>query len=549
MKFNKAFLYLLLLLAVTSCKKYVDVTNPDTLVDPTYWRNENNVRTYNWEFYNMFPGFGNGNGTNGDFYFTTFSDDQCPASAPQYNLTTPATNADWSFTYVRKANIMLERIDGVDMSDEAKNHWKGIARFFRALQYFRLVQNFGNVPWYGHSIEFEDSTQLYKPRDPRKLVMDSVLDDLNYAVANIRLTDGANIVNKDIAQALKSRICLYEGTYRKYHTELGLTDAGKWLTEAKNAAQALFTRPYALNPNYQSIYNANDLNGNKEVLLYKRYETGILAHATIGYLFSSTVISGLNKSAVESYLCSDGKPISVSPLYKGNATFDDFLASRDKRLKLSIDTTYLYYTGHLKNSLRSTTGYRVTKFLPDTNAMKTIPTGAGTNVTDAPLFYLSEVYLNYAEAAAELDNMGLYTITPADLDNTINKLRARAGVAPLTVNPGFTDPNMEADIPSALIWEIRRERRAELMMDGFRYQDLMRWKKGKYLDSNLNPDTFLGARIAVSSITNPSGYIMPYSATSKRVFTDPKHYLSWIPTNQILLYPKDIQATMQNPGW
>jgi starch-binding outer membrane protein, SusD/RagB family len=550
MKFNKAFLYLLLLLAATSCKKYVDVSNPDALTDPDYWRNETSVRTYNWEFYNMFPGFGNGSGTNGDFYFTTFTDDQCPVNPPQYQITTPTTNADWSFTYVRKANIMLERIDGIaSMNDEAKNHWKGIARFFRALQYFRLVQNFGDVPWYGHSVEAEDSTQLYKPRDPRKMVMDSVLEDLNYAVANIRLSDGDNTVNKDVARALKSRVCLYEGTYRKYHTELQLSDAGKWLTEAKNAAQELLTRPYSLNSNYQTIYNSNDLYKNPEILLYKRYETGILSHATIGYLYSSTVISGLNKSAVESYLCSDGKPISISPLYKGDATFDDFLANRDKRLRLSIDTTYLYYTGHMKNSLRSSTGYRVVKFLPDTNAMKTIPVSAGTNVTDAPIFYLSEVYLNYAEAAAELSDMGLYIIEQSDLDNTINKLRARAGVAKLLKDPGFTDPKMDADIPTALIWEIRRERRAELMMDGFRYQDLMRWKKGMYLDSKENPDTWLGARIPVSSITNPSGYIMPYPAASQRVFTDPKHYLSWVPTKEILLYPTDIQKTMQNPGW
>jgi starch-binding outer membrane protein, SusD/RagB family len=552
MKFNKAFLYLLLLLGVTSCKKYIDVSNPDSLSDPEFWKNENNVRTYNWEFYNMFAGYGNGNSTNGDFYFTTFTDDQLPSTLSQYAQNTSATNGDWSFTFVRKANIMLERIDGIAaMNDEAKNHWKGIARFFRAFQYFKLVQTFGDVPWYGHSIEVEDSTQLYKPRDSRKLVMDSVLEDLNFAVANLRQADQPNTVNKDVALALKARICLFEGTYREYHKELKLPDAGKFLTEAKNAAQALIDRPYALNANYQSIYNANDLNNNKEVMLYKRYEATFLTHSTIAYLYSSTVISGLSRSAVESYLCTDGLPISLSPLYQQDADLDKTLANRDKRLKLSIDTTYLYYKGHIKNSLTSSTGYRVTKFLPDTNGIKAIPLGIGQNLTDAPLFYLSEVYLNYAEAAAELDKMGLDPIEQTDLDNSINKLRARAGVAKLSVNPGFTDPKMDADFPSSLIWEIRRERRVELMMDGFRYQDLMRWKKGTYMDSKENPNSFLGAKVpANGSITrNADGYIMPYSATSQRVFTDPKNYLSAIPTNQILLYPEHIQKTMQNPGW
>jgi hypothetical protein len=548
MKFKKVCLYLLMLLAVTSCKKYIDVTNPDTLTDPEYWKDENSVRAYAWEFYNMFPGFGNGSSTNGDFYFTTFTDDQCPSSFTQYAQTTPASNGDWSFTNVRKANILLERIEGVAMSDEAKNHWKGIARFFRGLQYFRLVQTFGNVPWYSHSLDILDTADIYKARDPRKMVMDSVLDDLNYAVANLRQSDQANTVNKDVALALKSRVCLYEGTYRKYHTELNLPDAGKYLTEAKTASQALMAKSYTLSTNYLAAYNADNLGGNKEVILYKRYEPTYLMHSTIAYLYSSTAISGLNKSAIESYVCSDGQPISVSPLYQGDADLDKVLTNRDKRLKLSIDTTYLYYLGHTKGGFTATTGYRVNKFLPDTNTLKSSPTGINTNITDAPIFYLSEIYLNYAEAAAELDNMGLYTITQGDLDNTINKLRARAGVASLAVNPGFTDPKKDADVPS-LIWEIRRERRVELMMDGFRYQDLMRWKKGTYMDSNKNPDIFLGAKVPANPTVkrNAQGYITPY--TSNRVFTDPKNYLSAIPTNQILLYPSDIQATMQNQGW
>jgi hypothetical protein len=554
MNFKITYLCLLIALAGTSCKKYVDVTNPDTLTDPQYWKDENGVRAYNWEFYNMFVGFGNGSSTNGDFYFNTFTDDQCSSGFSQYAQTTPTSNADWTFGNIRKANIMLDRIDQVAMSDEAKNHWKGIARFFRALQYYRMVQTFGDVPWYSHALEIQDSTQIYKPRDPRKLVMDSVLADISFAVDNIRQADQQNTVNKDVALALKARICLYEGTYRKYHTELGLPDADKFLLEAKNAAQALLSRPYELNTNYQTIYIADNLANipKKEVLLYKRYEPTYLMHSTIAYLYSSSTISGLNKSAVDAYLCTDGQPISLSPLYKGDNTIENVVANRDKRLKLSIDTTYLYYLGHVKNSFTSTTGYRVTKFIPDTTTIKSIPTGINTNITDAPLFYLSEIYLNYAEAAAELDDLGKYTLVQADLDNTINKLRARAGVAPLILaghqNTGFTDPKKDADVTS-LIWEIRRERRVELMMDGLRYQDLMRWKKGTYMDSNKNPDIFLGANVPANPSVkrNAAGYITPY--TQQRTFIDPKNYLSAVPTSQISLYPVEIQKTMQNPGW
>jgi hypothetical protein len=554
MKFKIVYWSLLVCIAGASCKKYVDVNNPDALTDPAYWKDENSVRTYNWEFYNLFAGFGNGSSTNGDFYFATFNDDQCPSGFSQYPTTTPATNGDWSFGYIRKANIMLERIDLVAMSDEAKNHWRGVARFFRALQYFRLVQSFGGVPWYGHSLELADSTEIYKPRDPRTLVMDSVLNDINFAITNMRQSDQPNTVNKDVALALKSRICLWEGTYRKYHTELNLPDADKWLLEAKNAAAAVMARPFSLESNYQTIYNNDNLATSKEVILYKRYEPTYLMHSLIAYLYSSTVSSGLNKTAVESYLCTDGKPISLSPLYMGDDTVTTLMANRDKRLHITIDTTYLYYVGHLRQGLSSATGYRITKFLPDSNKLKNIQTGINTNVTDAPIFYLGEILLNYAEAAAELDDLGKYTLVQADLDNTINKLRSRAGVASLKVvahqDPGFTDPKKDANVTS-MIWEIRRERRVELMLDGFRYQDLMRWKKGDNMDSNKNPDSWLGAKVPANGSVkrNAQGYITPYTTAQQRVFTDPKHYLSAVPTNQILLYPIAIQANMQNTGW
>jgi hypothetical protein len=115
---------------------------------------------------------------------------------------------------------------------------------------------------------------------------------------------------------------------------------------------------------------------------------------------------------------------------------------------------------------------------------------------------------------------------------------------------GFVDPAKDADV-TPLVWEVRRERRVELMMDGFRQQDDMRWKKGSYMDSQLNPNSWLGARVTPNGTVHvdPNGYIMPYAAGSVRTFVDPKNYLSAIPTSQILLYPVSIQQTMQNPGW
>lgn len=557
---KKNILYILpvlLYFALTGCTKFVDKGLPDTFDDSEFWTTEDKIKTYSWEFYNMFTGFGNGSGT-GDFYFTSFTDDQAAPTFANYAVSAPASSADWDWKYIRKANIMLERIIQAPISDEAKNHWKGVARFFRALRYFQLVQAYGNVPWIGRSMDISETGMIYKPRDSRVLVMDSILADIDFAAANLRPKDNVNninTVNNHVALALKSRLCLYEGSYRKYHTELGLAGADKFLLQAKDACAKLFTAGYKLSEDYQAVFNSIDLSSGaaaQEVLLFKRYVPGVLTHSVVGFTTGSTQMRGLTKSAVEAYLCDDGLPISLSPRYMGNDSIQVLRANRDKRLLITIDT-FLCYNGKLVNGLSSSTGYRPSKYLQPKIANERSP----YNDTDAPLFWYAEVLLNYAEACAELDQLGAYTISQADLDNSINKLRDRAGVPHLQLNgvqgvavngTPYTDTKKDADVTS-LVWEIRRERRVELMMDGFRYQDILRWKKGYYMDSEKNPDIFLGAKVPDNGkvLRNADGYIMPYKAGTKRTFIDPRHYLSPIPTGQIALYPDG--GLVQNPGW
>lgn len=557
---KKNILYILpvlLYFALTGCTKFVDKGLPDTFDDSEFWTTEDKIKTYSWEFYNMFTGFGNGSGT-GDFYFTSFTDDQAAPTFANYAVSAPASSADWDWKYIRKANIMLERIIQAPISDEAKNHWKGVARFFRALRYFQLVQAYGNVPWIGRSMDISETGMIYKPRDSRVLVMDSILADIDFAAANLRPKDNVNninTVNNHVALALKSRLCLYEGSYRKYHTELGLAGADKFLLQAKNASEQLFTAGFVLSEDYQAVFNSIDLSTGpavKEVLLFKRYVPGVLTHSVIGFTTGSTQMRGLTKSAVDAYLCNDGLPISLSPKYMGDDNVKNLRANRDKRMLITVDT-FLCYNGSLVNGLSSSTGYRPSKYLQPKVANERSP----YNDTDAPLFWYAEVLLNYAEACAELDQLGAYTISQADLDNSINKLRDRAGVPHLQLNgvqgvavngTPYTDTKKDADVTS-LVWEIRRERRVELMMDGFRYQDILRWKKGYYMDSEKNPDIFLGAKVPDNGkvLRNADGYIMPYKAGTKRTFIDPRHYLSPIPTGQIALYPDG--GLVQNPGW
>ncbi|MBE7178369.1 MAG: RagB/SusD family nutrient uptake outer membrane protein [Mucilaginibacter polytrichastri] len=263
-------------------------------------------------------------------------------------------------------------------------------------------------------------------------------------------------------------------------------------------------------------------------------------------------MAGLTRSAVESYPATDGLPIGQSPLYRGDATIRDLRTNRDKRLLATIDT-FLCYAGTLVNGLSSATGYRPSKFLqPASNQL------APFNETDAPIFYYSEILLNYAEACAELQDLGKYVVTQGDLDKSVNLLRTRAGIAKLTVAGGnnvmagttvINDPKRPAAV-SPIIWEVRRERRVELMMDGFRFNDLMRWKQGPLLDRAKNPEAFLGAKVADNKtvLRDANGYIIPYAANLTRTFVDPKNYLSPVPSGQIALYPPE-SPLKQNPGW
>ena len=163
----------------------------------------------------------------------------------------------------------------------------------------------------------------------------------------------------------------------------------------------------------------------------------------------------------------------------------------------------------------------------------------GKGYTDAPIYYLSRVLLNYAEAKAELGNA-----SQADLDKSVNLLQVRAGLPGMTLNPE-ADPANTFGV-SSLIWEIRRARRCELMTDGVRYWDLVRWHMLDKLDTNMNPDIRRGANL--SDVPNcdvdlDGGYAIPYTAT--RTY-DKKYYFYPIPTDQI---KASGNGTTQNPGW
>ncbi|MDR1348438.1 MAG: RagB/SusD family nutrient uptake outer membrane protein [Prevotellaceae bacterium] len=560
----------------TSCNDFLEREPLDGFTDQNYWSSEANVKAYAWRFYNLFMGYGKGTGTTAEYYFQSasastsvlISDDLTSNTFLQYQPNASASNSNWSdlYEYIRRANIMLERLPNVPMDNAAREHWEGVARFFRAYYYFRLVQRFGDVPYYDSNVTDLNNVQVvFLPRINRNEVMDKVKADINSAVNLLKEqpeVTNTNVVNKYVGLALKSRICLYEGTYRKYH-QLG--NGTEYLQDAKSAANEIMTsNKYSIGSNYKAVYNSENLKGNSEILLYKEYLSGVAGNSIQAYTNTSTVVNGMTKAAIESYVCTDGLPISQSSQYQGDVNITDVLANRDERLIAAIDDEGVSFRGYpiasLSRARTSSSGYVVNLYY---NPASPSITTTGQNFIDAPVFDYAEVLLNYAEACAELGS-----ITQSNLDSTVNLLRARAGITPLTyvsddnIQVGgvtINDPkrtNALENISGAvnsIIWEIRRERRTELMgWTEMRYYDLMRWGKGDYLDYTNNPDVALGIYVGVGVTTdvtvNDDGYVYVYPG-SNRVFDSNKHYLNSIPTGQISLYNGESIELTQNPGW
>lgn len=568
--FNK-YIALSLVVVLTACSKdYLERTPLDQMTDPEFWTNENNIRTYSYGFYtSYFDGYGSGFTWGSYFSGQALNDDFAPTSPSQFIQNVPTSGGGWAgitanlpFVRIRKANHFIESIPLAELETEANDHWVGVGRFFRGLAYADFVSSFGDVPWFDRVL-LEDDEDLYRPRDPRTLVMDRVLEDFEFAAANIREQDGPAkmSVNRDLVLAYMSRVFLFEGTWLKYH-EVDETRAKTYLEAAKWAANELISLgKYSVDTDYRGVFNSLDLSGNPEVIMYRRYEVGILTHALMSYN-NLEPQSGISRNAVESYLAEDGLPISLSPLYQGDRTIEDVMDNRDGRMAGTM-VPALRLLGIAGN--HSTSGYSTHKFLNE--SIRTLPEGSGSlNPTDAPIIRYGEVLVNYAEACVELG-----TLTQDDLDKSVNVLRNRPGVnlpdlqvagnSPMVNGVAYDDPVRDASV-SSITWEIRRERRSELLFEGFRLNDLRRWKKMEYVDTQGNVTINRGAWINKADFPNNNldnitldragdeGYIVPApNPASQRLFVDEKVYLNPLPIDQIALYNQNGSELTQNPGW
>ena len=590
---------------LTGCNDFLDRNRfpEDTIVDsPQAWESEPLVKAECEAFYNEYTGYGNGASWVNNFVYRSISDDQCAKMQSGSGIIfatweyqyAPTSNSIWDAAYqvIRRCNTVITNVMKNTMETPVKANYVGIARMNRAYQYWSLVRSFGDVCWVNNVLAL-DSAGLYGPRVDRNIVMDSVLADLDFAVANIAQKSNKIEFSRDMANAMKSQICLFEAAYARYHDN-DEARARKYYGEVVKACDAV-KDSYTLAPTYRQNYNsmrgvqgALNLQDNPEMIFCKTYIQGILGHSMIKYLSSKTPVCGMTKDAFDAYLFKDGKPLALTSENTGDAgkwiktgeetdingnvteigyvDISDVLAVRDGRLAQTIDPA-LGFTGvtntrvgttgkPISDPIASNTGYTIMKYV---NPVMTYDqcTNDGSNAVCAPIYWLSNVYLDYLEARAELGEL-----TDDDITKCMKPLWDRAGIDTSALSKSYldnmNDPANNMGV-SSLLWEIRRCRRCELMFDNYtRYWDLVRWHKLDLLDTVEHPEIALGANLSNVPAANTSGVVLTggyidgaknAAGTSVRRFEE-RQYLSPLGTAlSTLNRDKGINDFHQNPGW
>lgn len=565
-------------MAVTSCEDVLDLYPEDKVTPETFYGSERDLRLATNQLYTeIVPSASDIYSDPGDIIIQTILNE-----AISNQRTIPETGGGWTWGTLRDINFYLEHSPQCK-DEKARAHYDGVARMFRAWFYFQKVQRFGDVPWLDHVIGSADA-DLYKPRDPRETVMQHVLEDLDYAIDNLPATHNLYEVTKWSAMALKSRVCLFEGTFRKYH---GIDGSEKYLQACadvshKFISESGYTIATAGNEPYKQLF-ANENADANEVVLARDYSMSLgMFHDVQGYETSAgTANMGVTKRLVDSYLMKDGTRFTDIPGHETMA-FADECKNRAPRLAQTIRTPGCMRSDgkeYLPNLSIAKTGYQLIKY-----DMGVAYDGYNKNYQDMPVFRAAEVNLNYAEAKAELG-----TITQADLDLAIKPIRARVGMPGINLSkananpdPFLEDaatgyPNVDKGANKGVILEIRRERSIELVMEGMRYYDLMRWKEGKDFDQpflgmyfpgpgeyDLNndnqPDIYLytsdnkksstatkqleiGKDIVLSEGTK--GNIVVHSQIPRQ-WNEARDYFYPIPSKERIL---TNGALTQNPGW
>lgn len=507
---------------------------------------------------------------------------------------TPSSGGGWDFTVLRSINTMLGHMDNCE-DEEVRVRYTGLARFFRAYYYYRMVRDFGDVPWYDHELGSTETDELYKARDSRDYVFEKMLEDMDFAIDVLPKEPNLYRVTSWTVLALKSRMCLFEGTWRKYHNLSLEHDADYYLKLAADAAKTFIeTSPYGIyeyaddpSMSYTMLFSQIAA-PSEEVVLAKNYSLVLQhSHEATYRSFADGAALNVNKKFVDAFLMADGTRYTDKEGWETDLYYDE-MTGRDPRLAQILRCPGYHRLDHdevlTTDFSSSLTGYPYVKYCVSWN-VQDYSYMASDN--DLPLVRAAEVYLNYAEAMAERSDV---TISQADIDLGINPLRKRAGMPDMDLawcnaNPddnylgsakyGFRNVKGEN---RGVILEIRRERMVELAQEGdFRWYDLMRWKEGKCIEQDILGQYFPGpgeydfdgdgvndiclyegsiapetsCRLVYEIDKTPivltggnSGYIMPYK-NQKHLFDESRDYLFPLPLEELSMN----RNLVQNPGW
>ena len=494
-----------LCLAATSCEDFLTRENPNSIESEFFFTDESSLKLYSngllRSYSTAIMDF-----INGDRYSDTQNwDGEYLFYTDRYTI---KESTSWSWTALRSINYYLENMRKAEAPAAVLDHYEGVGKVFRALFYFDKLQTFGAVPWYDFVIDSQDKDALYKDRDSRSEVFRHIFDDLEYACehcsGDAAYRNRSNYINKYVALALKSRICLFEGTYRKYHpvdpstgqawTAAEKEDGEKYLREASKACEAIMSSgiysltddPAKRKTQYRDMFICADACGSymNEIIWAKDYNSELdvnnKSYSINDYMINAQHANySFNRDFVMTYLNLDGTPFTSK--YSGKdyykATFAEECTGRDYRLAQTIRTpgftrSSVHYAPDL---VYAKTGYQPCKWLTDDLGRDEINSATDT---DVPLIRYAEVLLNYAEAKAELGEC-----TPDVWNKTIKPLRERAGVK--SIYPQTADPYMVeyflGSVTDPILLEIRRERGTELTMENMRQRDIRRWHMGELL--------------------------------------------------------------------
>lgn len=576
-----------------SCDDSLDLNPKDRVSEADYFKTENDLELFTNPYYNNILSKTPYEEQNDLLVCQNLSNEIRGGSARSI----PKSGGGWTWTDLRRMNSLLARVDRCP-DEDAVVKYTALTRFFRAYFYFEKVVRFGDVPWYDKELGSADP-DLYKSRDSRELVMTKMIEDVDYAIANLpdhkSQTNMPYRATKWAAMALKARFCLFEGTFRKYHgLNLEGHDYKYYLEQSAVAANELITSgPYKIwstgntDKDYHDMFVAENANADEYILAIKFDATTQSFHDAYGF---SCVLSrgmpGLTRKFVNMYLMKDGSRFTDIPGWQ-EMTYAEEIQNRDPRLLQSIRHPGFKLNGNacLPNLSESVTGYNPIKFVQDGI------TRSDNSTCDMPVFRIAEAMLNYAEAKAELG-----TLTQEDLDNTINVIRDRVGMAHLVMSAANSNPdwylssedygftNVEGS-NKGVILEIRRERAIELNQEGFRWADIRRWKAGNCynqkftgmyfpgpgeydFDGDGNADLVLyGANQSKPNVPSSTpifqigvdggiiltegnkGYVDRHTTIEKVPFNEGRDYFYPIPSDEISLYKDKNPDFKQNPGW